>query len=244
MNEALQPPKLERTPITPPRPMSLELADKPIQKGKRVDFADDMVKAIALFAAKTELDAQIKELGKKALATKDTETLNVIDEEMADLNEQLAGITESLAKLRPEYGDENALNKLMEDPMWNEAAKTRERMIATTLKKKNDLEERANKLKGALRLDKAEHQQVVGKNAKRSGELEAQMRIMEDELGKTEERRLKAWSALAELDPKTYAADAALEASLAVSKSEAFRRKTEQDIADVLASLRDDINET
>lgn len=186
MNGSLEGPKLERTTVTAPKPVTLENADTVIPKNKRnkvVDFGEDMVKAMGLLTAKIELDGQIRELGNAGGNEK----------ELADLEDNRRGIINVLAELRPaEFADEAAF----ENYLSNTSSKEKNTAIKAKETAKNDLEEQYDQLQSKIRLAK-----IPG------SEFASQLSSLKAELKSCNELRLKSWAELAELDPKQYRKD-------------------------------------
>jgi hypothetical protein len=239
MHEALQPPKLERNPVTPPKALSLEAADKPMRKkGERVEFGEDLIKAVNFLNAKTELESRIKNLQDLIDLSDEPEARASMEKEIAELEDNRQGILEQLGELRPEeYATEAAFENMLKDKAPAEKRKAIERKE----KERDDFEDASRKLKGQLRLLAEEHKHMIGKDVARSHELEAEMREAQTKLDASETNRLEAWRTLAELDPKQFGADAELELSLAQQQKANLTEATEEEAEDVLSALREQI---
>ncbi|MEI7511881.1 MAG: hypothetical protein WCK01_00260 [Candidatus Uhrbacteria bacterium] len=188
MSGSLEVPNLERAPITAPKPVTLEDADKAIPKNQRnraavVEFGEDMMKAMALLGAKVKLDNEIRELGNAGGNEK----------ELADLEDNRRGIINALAELRPaEFATEAAF----ENYLNTTSPKEKNAAIQNTEKTKNDLEERYDQLLSQLRLAKIPGSSLENKKT----ELEAEFKSVNKE-------RMETWKKLAELDPKKFKKD-------------------------------------
>jgi hypothetical protein len=220
--------------------ITLETADQPKKKGERVAFGGEMLRAVNLLSAKTELDRQITDLQELIELGADPQTRTEIEQDIRALETNRAEVLSALAELRPEeYADEAAMERALQKPT-QEFEQERER----ALQLKNDLEERVGALKGDLRLRSAELEEARLKNPAMAAELEHESTELQTELLKLEGDRIKAWEALALLDSKRFGADAELERSLyeqEKSQRDAFARaessKTIEEIQERISRL-------
>ncbi len=231
---------METNPIKNPAPerdsriINLAAADKARPKNQRVEFDENMQKAMSLLNAKVQLEKSIKDLEDLAFLSPDEESRAPMKKEIADLEKQKNEILENLAALRPEeFATESAFEKML--------ASEGSKKVREAEKLKNDLEETVSKLKGKLRLLKAEHLEALGKNHDRAHELETQMNQLQMQYLKADKDRLTAWETLATLDKKNFGEQAAFEKLLAKKPETKAQVGLAEDESDMVKNLRSNI---
>lgn len=213
---------------------------------KRVAMAPITPEMMQLSIAETKLEKDIEDLQTQIEGRSDDTTTRELQKKLVKVKENRRAILDRLVELAPtEFTSKKQWEEMQDQASGKRGAeRAKKALIEVAVAEKDDLETTRHDLKGKLLLAKGEHKEVLGKNVARSGELETQIRELENELEETEKQRLEAWKTLSELDPAEFKKDADEEIAFAAITSRGMEKTNESEIDDLLANLHEGIEKT